>query len=278
MADLSVNTPTLSTPTLNPRRGVVDLRMSTAGKVTGRNRAHAESSVAKLAEEMPGRVIDVSVRLQQLTDGRARPSVAKARIRVDNRVLRAHVAGESMHEAIDAMVQRLRQQAHHLAQRRQAATRRGPSGPENRWRHGNHRANRPEYCPRPPEEREIVRHKTFTTRSDTIEEAVWDLEALDYDFLVFTDADSGQDAFLSRREDGGYQVQCLHGFDPEALLCVLDDVEVDPDPAPVLHSRDAQQLLDESGRNWLFFRDRVGGRGHALYRRYDGHYGLITPR
>lgn len=27
----------------------------------------------------------------------------------------------------------------------------------------------------------------------------------------------------------------------------------------------------------VFFRDRRSGRGHVLYRRYDGHYGLIEP-
>ena len=28
---------------------------------------------------------------------------------------------------------------------------------------------------------------------------------------------------------------------------------------------------------WVFFRDADSGRGHVLYRRYDGHYGLIVP-
>jgi hypothetical protein len=27
----------------------------------------------------------------------------------------------------------------------------------------------------------------------------------------------------------------------------------------------------------VFFADSVSGRGSVLYRRYDGHYGIVTP-
>jgi hypothetical protein len=39
---------------------------------------------------------------------------------------------------------------------------------------------------------------------------------------------------------------------------------------------DAVELLDLSDDRFVFSRDAASGRGQVLYRRYDGHYGLIT--
>jgi hypothetical protein len=39
---------------------------------------------------------------------------------------------------------------------------------------------------------------------------------------------------------------------------------------------DAVELLDLSEDRFVFYGDTASGRGQVLYRRYDGHYGLIT--
>ena len=46
---------------------------------------------------------------------------------------------------------------------------------------------------------------------------------------------------------------------------------------PTLSLEDATQLLDDGDLPFLFFVDPETGRGQVLYRRYDGHYGLIVP-
>ena len=40
---------------------------------------------------------------------------------------------------------------------------------------------------------------------------------------------------------------------------------------------DAEALLDEGDEPFVFFAIPGSNRGQVVYRRYDGHYGLITP-
>ena len=37
------------------------------------------------------------------------------------------------------------------------------------------------------------------------------------------------------------------------------------------------ERLDASAEPHIFFANATTGRGNVLYRRYDGHYGLIVP-
>ena len=54
----------------------------------------------------------------------------------------------------------------------------------------------------PPEEREVVAHKSFAIDRATLDEAAFDMEVLDYDFFLFTDADDGRDKVVHRDADG----------------------------------------------------------------------------
>jgi len=92
---------------------------------------------------------------------------------------------------------------------------------------------------------------------DGIEEAASDMELMDYDFQLFTDAVSGWDAVVHRRHDG-YGVSYL------------------PDQSR-LTAEAAVDALDATDWPYLFYRDVGSGRGNVLYRRHDGNYGLITP-
>jgi hypothetical protein len=40
---------------------------------------------------------------------------------------------------------------------------------------------------------------------------------------------------------------------------------------------EAEERLDASHEPFVFFVNVDSGRGNVVYRRYDGHYGLITP-
>ena len=82
------------------------------------------------------------------------------------------------------------------------------------------------------------------------------MELLDHDFYLFTDLETDTDAVIYRRPDGGY--------------------ELAGQPAPMLTEAQARERLDVGGEHFVFYREPVGGRGRVLYRRYDGHYGVIT--
>jgi hypothetical protein len=47
--------------------------------------------------------------------------------------------------------------------------------------------------------------------------------------------------------------------------------------APQLSAAEAIDRLNLSGQPFLLYADAATGRGRVLYRRYDGHYGLIQP-
>lgn len=59
------------------------------------------------------------------------------------------------------------------------------------------------YFLRPPEEREVIRHKSYALRRLTPEEAVIDMELLDYGFHLFTEEEeTDQDSVVHRSEGG----------------------------------------------------------------------------
>jgi len=103
-----------------------------------------------------------------------------------------------------------------------------------------------------------VRRKSFEPVRSTADEAMFDLEMMDYDFLLYTDAVSGTDSVVSRGGSKGYQVTAL--AQAAALTLVA-----------------AKEVLDLTDAPFVFFADVQTGRGNVLYRRHDGHYGLITP-
>ena len=105
-----------------------------------------------------------------------------------------------------------------------------------------------------------------------IEEAVWDMALLDYDFFLFTETGTDQDCLLSAH-DGQRHLQCVDGPAPESDWV---DVVVESG-APALSVSEAISRLDEGSEPFVFFQNRTTSRGNVLYRRYDGHYGLITP-
>ncbi|MFI6847769.1 sigma 54 modulation/S30EA ribosomal C-terminal domain-containing protein [Kitasatospora sp. NBC_00085] len=100
---------------------------------------------------------------------------------------------------------------------------------------------------------------------------MFELEAMDYDFHLFTDATSGFDSVVRRGPAAeGYR---LTTGNPQAERVL----PVSTLGVPRLAVADAVARLDLSGLPFVFFTDAATGRGYVLYHRYDGHYGLITP-
>ncbi|SHK38153.1 Sigma 54 modulation/S30EA ribosomal protein C terminus [Pseudonocardia thermophila] len=215
------------------------------------------------------------------------PVVAQANLDVNGRPVRSQVRARTDREALDLLKDRLRNQLQHRLRRAVGhwEDRRGrgalpaggrPPGEVHEWRHGDPPTRRPPYFPRPPEERRIIRRKTFTLDTCTVDEAVFDMEAMDYDFHLFTELGTEQDSVLYRTGSGDYRLAQVQPR-PDALATHAAPVTVSETPAPVLSADEAVQRMAAFDYPFLFYVDRERGRGAVLYHRYDGHYGLITP-
>jgi hypothetical protein len=247
-----------------------------AGPEVGeRARQQAHELVERLAHWAPRPVLHARVTLSQLPDpALERPAIAKATLDVSGRPVRAHIAAETIDQALGRLEERLRRSLEDLEETRRAHRHETGAVEPGEWRHGSLPTVRPEYVDRPIEERELVRCKSFALSALVPEEAVLEMEALDHDFHLFTSVDTGEESVVYRRPDGGLGLLSAHP--PEARPAGAS-LAIDPVPAPVLVVEDAIERLNVSGERFLFFVDAQTRRGKVLYRRYDGHNGLIEP-
>jgi ribosome-associated translation inhibitor RaiA len=246
------------------------------GEVPAAERAYAVSKIARLDDLVAPPILFARVVLTRHDDpARDRSASAKGELDVNGRMVHAHVAAATMHEAIDRLDARLQERLERFAHHGQSKARRGRGSDPSQWHHGDREASRPEYFPRPVDEREVVRTKTFAVDAMTPDEAAFDLELLDHDFYLFVNMETGEDNVIARSPDAGYVLS-----EPSAT-CSLTDTA-----APIVHSdqrppsattAEAVELLELSGVRRVFFLHPDDGRGRVLYHRYDGHYGLIEP-
>lgn len=216
---------------------------------------YARDKVTAVFRYAPEPVLFARVKLSMAANPAVgRPAMAQANLDVNGRLVRAQVAAETMFEAIDELHDRLQRRLGRISKQWEA---------------------RPDYSPLPVEEREIVRRKSFTLASETPDEAAFDMETLDYEFLLFTDAETGQDSVIYH-SDGGYRLAQVEP-EPDRKDPVAVPLTISPHPAPRLSVSEATERLDTTGLPWVFFVDDSTGRGNVIYRRYDGNYGLITP-
>ncbi len=204
----------------------------------------------------------------------ARPAIVTATLDVDGHPVRAQSAGRTTMEAVDILEERLRRQlvdAHHrlafLRRRRRAGTTAGE------WRHGGIPSDRPEHFPRVPEERNVLRRKAFSLGRRSPEDAVVEMEMLDHDFHLFVDIGTGRDASVRRMLDGTYELSRASGDHEDAAE--VWEIGVGP-PPQAMTLEAAVDRLNITNDPFLFFMDVETLRGAVLYRRYDGHYGVVT--
>src|SRR5690606_18075310 len=146
-----------------------------------------------------------------------------------------------------------------------------PAGPS--WRRGDLPGHRPNYFDRPVHERELVRRKTYSIGETTPEEAVADMEQLDHDFFLFREAPTGEVAVVFR-QNGSYG---LLRQNPDNESEPMDGIELAKAVPPRLSVEEAIDRIGVTDEKFLFFVDEETDAGSVLYRRYDGHYGLIVP-
>ena len=248
-----------------------EIRVHAKGAVTSTERAYAARKIEHLRRLAPAPVLFARVDLVMEPDpGRARPAVARAALAVDGHRVRAPVAAATMLSAVDLVESRLRRRLERIAHRTQSLAMRHRD--EHSWHHGDVHEHRPEWFPRPVDERAIVRLKTFALTPMSGDEAVLDLVLLDHEFYLFRELTTGDDCVIAYLAGDGYELLV-----PETSVGVevTPPVHLSDRRAVQSTSDDACALLDATDDRFVFFLD--AGRGRVLYRRYDGHYGLITP-
>jgi len=259
----------------------VPIQVIARGQVPEGAKEAAARKVAQVAGHTRQRLRSGRAKLTVVANPAAeQPAMVEASLDFGVSMVRAHSAAETFDEAIDLVVDRLRASIEHRLDR--DSLHHDPSGMAalpGSWRHGNLARRETLFFERPTDEREIVRHKSFAPHELTVDEAIWDMSLLSYDFFLFVELETGQDMMLEQSDDGAL---ILHRLvvdvgEPADVTELPTDVSTSAQVPPVLDVSDAIELLDGAGRSRLFFQNRTTGRGNVIYRRYDGHYGLVTP-
>lgn len=235
--------------------------------------AHRVSSLLRAASEP---VLFARIKLTMAADPAVeRPAVAQASVDLNGRLIRTQAQGETMREAVEHACDRLRIRLDRAARHWEAVRGGKPVPGPGEWRHQSLPAARPPRFPRPPEERAVVRRKSYALARQTPDEAAADAELLDYDFHLFTEKSTGQDSVICRTADG-YRLALAHPRTGQ-LGPVDPSIAISTMRAPRLPVAGAITRLEATGESFLFFVNAKTGRGNLIYHRYDGHYGLIGP-
>jgi sigma 54 modulation/S30EA-like ribosomal protein len=243
--------------------------VQTVGEIVDGAREYARRQVTdvvqRLQSRLPARsqVRSARVKLTVATRSSGRcPVLAQANLDIGEALIRAQVAAAFVHEASLSLRARLAEQVSRLT---------NPDQPRP-WPTAR---RAPEPVAVPAGTRGIVRHKTYPLARTTPDRAALTMDVMDYDCHLFVDADSEQDSLIYRVGPTGYRLSRMRPLPPPPAS--VTPLTIDPYPTPELTAEEAVARLDATEMPYRFFRDRNSGRGTVLYRRHDGHYGLITP-
>ena len=181
----------------------IEFPVITKGRIEQDAIEYARMKISKTLLHSSATITHATVRLTREPDpARDRPAIAEVTLNMKGRVIRAHVGAASMPEAIDLLDARLRRRIEEANDRRRALSMRHRDDGPGEWRHGAIPSERPARFERHVDERELVRHKSFAVAHQTIDEAAFDLEALDHDFFLFRDEQTAQSCNDLRRAVG----------------------------------------------------------------------------
>ncbi|MEV5745377.1 hypothetical protein AB0L30_35420 [Microbispora rosea] len=97
------------------------------------------------------------------------------------RLVRAQAVGEHMHQAVRLLEDRLRVRLHRTSRDWEDLRGRYPLDVDQEWRRSSPPRHPLPCFPRPPGERQVVRHKAYELAWATPAEAAFEMEQLDYD-------------------------------------------------------------------------------------------------
>jgi hypothetical protein len=236
---------------------------------------HAVEKVRAVVRHAPEPVLFARVKLTMAADPAVeRPAIAQANLDVNGRLIRAQADAGTLREAVDRMSDRLRVRLDRAARNWAAISGGKPVPLTDEWGHSSRARPLPHFR-RQPEERAVIRHKSYAPGPQRPDEAAIDLDLLDYDFYLFTERATGADSVIYRTPEG-YRLALARARTGE-LGPLAESITVSEQLTPKLTSADAIAHLESLGVPFLFFVDSETGRGNLIYHRYDGQYGVITP-
>jgi ribosomal subunit interface protein len=196
---------------------------------------------------------------------------AEAVFDVNGTPVRAHAVAADMFAAVDQLEEKLERNIVQHADRLRTRHRWIGEASAHQWRHGDLPSRREAFFPRPAEDRDVLRRKSFALQEMTPDEAAFDMDLLGHDFYMFTDLQSGKDAVVYRNGNGRFAIvgDVVPHAEPDTLVTFAG-------AAPTLSEAEAIGRLNLSAEPFVFYLDPDTGRGRLLYLRYDGHYGLIS--
>jgi hypothetical protein len=256
--------------------GTLQVQTQTHGGVPASEVSDAVRRVSSLLRMASEPVLFARVKLTMHADPAVeRPAIAQINVDLNGRLVRVQAAEATTRAAVEHACERLRIRLERAA-RNWAGLRGGlPLPGPGEWRHDSMPAPRLPYFPRPRDERVVMRHKSYTPAHETPDEAAAEAGLLDYDFHLFTEKSTGEDAVIYRTPDG-YRLALAHRrtgrLGPAGPSITLSQV-----PAARLTVTEAEDRLEAFRQPFLFFVNGQTGRGNLIYHRYDGHYGLIEP-
>ncbi len=256
---------------------IIDVDVTTDDELSGAA-DYARNKIGELGRFTSRPVLRAHVRLSKHHDPAVeRPVVAQANLDLDGRPVRAQVGAKTAQEAIDLLAARVRRRLERAAEHWEPRRGESPARDPHEWRHDSEPTHRPNYFPRPPDERRVIRRKSFTLAPCTVDEAAREMDLLDYDFHLFTEKGTGTAGVLYRAGATGYRLALVAPGLADQVDTSGLPVTISPQPLPCLTEEEAANRLGLLGLPFLFFIDAAQGRVSVLYHRYDGHYGLTTP-
>lgn len=208
-----------------------------------------------------GSVDDAELRLRATAnlDDSGPFAVVQANARINGQSLRAQVTAPTVSDLPGAIADRLKAQI--IALHSSWAPRTGPQD-ERLW---------PARTVRPAPERQLVRLKSVDLEALEPTEAMRRMDQGDYNFYLHRSLATNETCLLYRVGPTGYRIATpSHHSRPSGLVAPLTW-----DPQAPLHFdvSGAVQHLNRTDFPFLFYTGDAGAT--VMYRRYDGHYGLI---
>ncbi|MQS17744.1 HPF/RaiA family ribosome-associated protein [Streptomyces kaniharaensis] len=249
-------------------RPALDVRVEIRGELPHEDAEYVRAQALDLVAGLGPGTRSARVRLTRVRDRAVtRPALAQAVAELDGAgPVRVQLAAVTAREAVDLVLGTLAGRAARLLEQ-------GDIG----FAAVHESAYRPQYTVRPLAERRIARCKPVVLGRRTTEQAAREMLALDFGFHLFADTDTGQDSLIHRYPPGGGLglLRAVRAVGPCGAATL--PISEHPDPAHRLDLAEAARQLWLTGGPFVFHTDPADGRGRVLYRRYDGHYGLITP-
>lgn len=263
--------------TTNETTTSAELAYLTDGPVPDATRDRAQGMLGKLSEISPRPIIfgRVKAKVDEERDPDEQ-AIVQATADVSGTIIRAEASASTIRQAMNTVESRLERRLTRLAGRRQDANKRPPSTPAGQWRSGDLPSERPDYYDRPSEERRVIRRKTYAPEEEvSVSEALFDMDIMDYRFFLFTD-EADRKPSIVYEDEGGVTLRKIDGSIPEDDE-VRVDIPMNQAAAPRITVEDAIERLNVSDEPFIFFQEVGTDEASVLYRRYDGHYGLVSP-